>query len=425
MSSQKISFFIATLINVNVVVGSAFFLGAASIAQACGFWAPLAWLLCGLFLVPLIAALSYFARSYPEAGGLYWYSQKTLGSFWGFVSGWGYFIGTTAGNAAVLKAFSSYLCTVPSMIPFVQILQGYGINIDVICVLIFALCSLCNITVLERLQICFSLLKTIPFLVLLAGVFVLADFQAPQHIAFSLNALWGTIPSVLFAYIGIEACCAIIDKIKDPERNGFRVLIASFVAIVSLYAVFQACIVLIAPADGSNPFLSILPRLCGNSSLGIWGNGIVYAAITLSFLGGFYGMFYFNNWHLHALAQDGSLIGSSLLTRLNKQHAPWVCVILQAVLLIGLLLFTSHNEYLLTMSDFGVVIAYLLTAVAFLWRTKSIAGVAALGSCGFLLYLCTHSLMASSLWNIVPFFGMLLLGFIGYVLEKIYRKKRI
>ena len=424
MSEKKVSFLGAILININIVVGCAFFLGASTVAQKCGFWAPLAWLMCGLFLAPLVAAFAYFAKRYPEAGGIYWYSQKTLGSWWGFVSGWSYFIGTMASNAAILKAFSSAISLIPCMRQPVALLSSYGINFDIVCVIFFALCSLCDISLLERMQVGFSCLKMIPFVVLFVGLFFLADFQAPQTIAFSLGNLWGTVPIVFFAYIGIEACCAIMDKIKNPERNGFKVLVVSFVCIVALYTLFQACVVLVAPADGSDPFLSVLPRLLGTGWLATWGNALVYAAITSSFLAGFYGMFYFNNWNLHALAQDNSLVGSATLRQLNKQGAPWVCVLLQAFLLIVLLIVTTHIEYLITMGDFGVVIAYTLTAVSFLMGTKSIIAMTAFGSCGLLTYLCTQSLVTSSVWNVIPFVAMLGVGIFGYALKKYWLKNK-
>ena len=108
-SKSYIPLWVAIAININIVIGCAFFLSAPTLVNSLGIFAPFAWLMCGLILIPLIMVLAQLALTYPRAGGLYVYSTQSLGSFWGFVSGWGYFIGTSAANAAVIHAFSQAL----------------------------------------------------------------------------------------------------------------------------------------------------------------------------------------------------------------------------------------------------------------------------------------------------------------------------
>src|SRR5579862_8567610 len=141
--AAKIPVWVAILINANIVIGSAFFLHAQKISSATGLIAPIAWLLCGLMLFPLVIILAHLARTYPTAGGIYVYSQKQLGQFWGFVSGWGYFIGTIAANAAVLHAFSTELQKLGLTQNFFAT-SGNTLYFDIFLVLIFTLLNLLN-----------------------------------------------------------------------------------------------------------------------------------------------------------------------------------------------------------------------------------------------------------------------------------------
>ena len=38
---------------------------------------------------------------YPASGGTYVYGRECLGPFWGFLAGWGFVVGKTAGCAAM------------------------------------------------------------------------------------------------------------------------------------------------------------------------------------------------------------------------------------------------------------------------------------------------------------------------------------
>ena len=105
MQNKKISLLTAILININIVIGSAFFLNASLIAQKSKGLATITWLLVGFILLPLILILTSLSKKFPVSGGIYEFNYSILGSFSGFISGWGQYIGTAAGNAVVLDAF--------------------------------------------------------------------------------------------------------------------------------------------------------------------------------------------------------------------------------------------------------------------------------------------------------------------------------
>ena len=147
MPNKKLSLWIAILININIVIGGGFFLGIPRVLHTSGLLAPLSWSLVGILILPLILIIAKFSTIFPEAGGIFVYSDKVLGSFLGFLCGWGYFIGTAAGNAAILDAFGKQVQLFGFEIPWITPL---ALNISLI--LFFTLINLKNIDFLERFK---------------------------------------------------------------------------------------------------------------------------------------------------------------------------------------------------------------------------------------------------------------------------------
>jgi len=417
-NNTKIPVWVAILINANIVIGSAFFLHAQKISITTGLIAPFAWLLCGLMLFPLVIILAHLARTYPTAGGIYVYSQKQLGSFWGFMSGWGYFIGTVAANAVVLRAFSTEFQKLGLVNSCLN-----GIRFDMFLVFIFTILNLLNIEFLERIQIGLMILKFIPFLLIIISVPFLFKLEHITTAPIEWGGFFKTLPFVFFAYIGIEACCAIADKIEDGKRNAARVIFISFGLIMGIYSLLQLALLCIHGTANVNPFLTILPQLTSNIFIITWGNKIVNLALLSSFLAGFYGMFYFNNWNLYAMATDNSILFSRQLSKLNTQQVPWLSVFVQSFLIIVFLLITSNADYLSTMADLGTIIAYLLSVFAFLTLKKSISGYLALGSCAVLTIIFSKNLFESGLYLLVPFIIVLITGLVAHYSNEILKKR--
>lgn len=417
----KIPFLVAILININIVIGSAFFMNAGKISMLSGALAPFSWLLCGVLLAPLVVVLAQLASLYPTAGGLYVYSSKLLGDVWGFMSGWGYFVGTAAANGAVIHAFSTQLFSLQSFNQWTAA-RGLGIiQLDLILVVIFTLCNLMNISFFERAQMLFTAFKALPLALVILALPFLANFSHISISSMDVTGLMSTLPLVLFAYVGIEACCAVADQLENAKKNASRVILTSFFLIVSIYTVLQVALYLIHGPHDNNPFLSIIPMLTSNQTMIVYGNALVNLGLLASFLAGFYGMYYFNNWNLYAIAQERSIIFHKQFSRLNLQGVPWVAVLMQALLVGAFITIGSENYGLISMGDLGTLIAYLLSIISFLVLKRSIIGFASLASCSLLIINSAQSLFDSgALWY---FIGVITVGLICHLLARSSKQK--
>lgn len=421
-NQSKIPFWIAVLININIVVGNAFFIGAPQLVASCGLLSPLAWAGCGIFLLPLVVVFAKLSRMYPTVGGIYIYSLKHLGQFWGFVSGWGYYIGTAAANAFVLHVFCQGLQSIDVLKPCFHTCFLSGTNLDFAVIALFTIFNLLNIEFLERIQIGLTLIKIIPFALILVAIPTLFNLSNIANATPNISGLINTMPIALFAYVGFEACCSISEKIEDGQRNAAKVILISFGLIIFIYTIFQILILGLHGAQTTNPFLEILPKLTNNAALIGVGNYLISFAILASFLAGFYGMFYYNNWNLYSIGREDSILFSKHLTLLNKNQAPWICVIIGGIVVALFLLITTNGEYLVSMSDFATTITYLLSAVSFIVVFKKFYGYLAVASSLTLCIIFIYNLSHAGVQYILPFFVILGLGLVAHKINNWLKK---
>jgi len=416
MEKNKISLFTAIILNINIIIGGGFFLGAQGIAKSSGSLAPLCWVMWGLIFLPLVLVLAKLSNLYPLAGGPYVYSKKALGSFWGLVSGWGYFIGTIAGHAALIHALSGLIID----FGFEPMLHKIGLNhfaLDIILILFFTALNLANVNFLAKTQLLFALLKTIPLLAVIIASFFLFKFQNIVQSTANFSGFFESIPFVIFAFLGIEVCCTIAHQIKNGKKNTGKAILISFFLIMGIYTLIQFCLLGIHGTIDINPFLEIFPKLFYQNNIINIATRITALCILSSYLGGFYSALYANNWVLHSIAASEKIPFKNSLKKVNTYNVPWVVLIIQAIITVIFLTITQEIFYLVTMTTFATVIMYLLCSISFakLYAKKKdlkrvFIGTLATLSCSYLIFVSCKELMEKGLQYIVPFLVIMGIG---------------
>jgi amino acid transporter len=416
---QVIPFWLAVLININIVVGAGFFLVVQKISMTSGILAPLAWLFCGLLLLPFVNAIAQLSQRFPRAGGICVFSTELLGDAWGIISGWAYYIGTSAANAYVGHALTQALMQLPGVHAFITVYGVSPLACDLFVVTLFTFLNLRNVDFLEKAQLLFTSLKMIPLLAIVVALPLLFSWDNLLTGSCSVASVLPTLPKVFFAYIGIEACCSVMDKIEDAKKNAARLIFTSFAAIVAIYGLLQLIALSIHGVADVDAFLSLPGLLCSNSYVAAVVNYAIRLGLLASYLAGFYGVFYFNNWNLYAMVKEMGIKQVGFLTKLNKAQVPWVAVLVQSFLVM-LFLGYWHMDDVCTLADVGTGVAYMLTAVAFFTWKRSLVALLAVASCSTLLYFLAQNLIAGGLSVLAPAMLMMTLG-VGFftVLKRI------
>jgi amino acid transporter len=412
MKHTRIPGWLAVVININIVLASAFCIDLKKIwASSGGVPAFFIWPLCALAILPLVMVLARLASRFPFSGGLYIYSKRALGPLCGFVSGWGYFIGAIASNAYIIHLFSLHLHRIPIIDAALGRIGLSDVWIELAAVALFALLNLVSMYVVFAFNLFFVLGKAIILFTTLMIIPKLFDLHQWSALHVDWQGLIIFLPFVLFSYIGIEACCSVADKIIDGSHDIARVIMATFVAITLFYLLFQFVFFCLHGTQTSDPFFHLMPLLTDNPKLVMVGDALMMGAVLSSFLAGYYGMFYYNSWNLHAIARDRGIIGARFLSKLNRYEAPWACILVQALLVIPFVVLTRSRFCLMTVGVMATVMVYFLSIVSFLILFRSALGYVALASCIGMMLIC-----GIDLWRpgaLVPMIILVVLLIVG------------
>ncbi len=106
--ARKLGIVDAVVIGLGSMIGAGVFSAIGPAAQAAGPGLLLALMLAAFVAYCNATSSAQLAALYPESGGAYVYGRKRLGSFWGFLAGWGFVIGKLASCAAMALTFAHY-----------------------------------------------------------------------------------------------------------------------------------------------------------------------------------------------------------------------------------------------------------------------------------------------------------------------------
>lgn len=408
--SMQISPTKAILICINTMIGAGLFINPKPLTIMAGPFGFLGYMIGAAILFPLILCIAELARLHPVAGGLYVYSKKYLGSWAGFISAWGYFVGKTASATLLMHKFIQFF---QARIDFLQ--STPTLLIDFCMIFLVVGLNSAGVSVGGRVQYVFTLLKAIPiFFVFGAGCAYFDMTLFYQELV--VSNVFETLSIAVFPLLGFEVICAIGNMIKDPERNIKKVILTSFLIVACVDTLFQLVIYGIlgqALTTINEPILIAgLKVLSAYPSIASILNGAVFAAI----IGACFSILTSNCWNLHTIARHGHLPAQALLTRVNKYNVPWVSLLCQAILGCTLLWITSEQLPLQKMSVFAQILSYLASALAAWYAVRAgatqriasfipLLGIA--GSC-FIMSICLRQLIASGIS--APFLVVFLFG---------------
>ncbi len=362
MTQKKIPVWLAVVINMNVMIGAGVFVNPAPLAQLAGPLSGLSYVGITIIMMPLVLVVAQLAYLYPDApGGMYYYSKQAISPFAGIISGGSYFLAKTISTAVLMTVFARY---VHELFPGFIVIPALYISLGTL--LIFCFLNMFGARFGGGMQLLFVILKMTPLIfALFLGFFVInkSHFVAPY------SSFSASLPVALYALLGFESCCALGPVIQGGEKSVAKVLVISFVVVATLFTFFQTTLfgtlgVALGGIDTPLGAFSLeVSRIF--PGLGAIMRPLLNSAVMLAVLGACYGVLFANCWNAYAIFQEISHtgIGQILISR-NRFGIPTYCVGLQG-LVSGLLLWQNVNIITLArMTVLGMVIAYLVSAIA-------------------------------------------------------------
>ncbi len=424
-SIHKLSLKSAILININIMLGSGIFINSTILAKKAGFLGAFCYTLVGILMLPLILSMSKLIELHP-AGAFYTFGSKEIHPFIGFLSGWSYITGKLA-SAVIITQFSILL--MQQVIPPLQAFNPLILNGCLL--LLFLLLNMLDLKTGSTIQACFLGFKVVPILFgILGGLYLWVGSSTHTYPLYFADIPMA-LPLVLFAIGGFEAACSLSSRIENAAVNAPRAIFISYGVVILVTTLFQLAIygALTDMLAVMTDYRSLFPTLIGNllpagAALQTSFVNLIHCAIAASALGGSYGILFSNNWNVYTLAQHRHLLGWQHLTKLNRYHIPWLCVLIEGVIYLLFLIVSQGKQVPLQQTGaLGPTIAYTLSALS-LWfaagrnsaltHTKWIAGCA-MGSCLTLLGAAIYGLITYGPSSLMTF-GILFMMGIGMYL---------
>lgn len=386
----QISFAGAVLMSINIMVGAGILFAVGAMTELAGSVSFLGWPLTAMLLFPIIWGLSKAAQLFPGSGGFYEYCSKGIAPIAGVIAQWGYFLGYMGTAASLATVLRNGVVTNTGS----ELLGEYPIILNVAFVGFYALINLISVSKISKVQSAGTLLKIMP--IVLAIVAIVFFFGNGIEVDFSqMNKIGVTVSTVIFAFLGFEACCSIGGLLKGGPQKVGPVVLTGFLITMALYTLFHISLLFIMgpeklAAEGAMAF----PRYLGLSpSLGNALQVGISCAILLSWANSILGASLANISNLSNMAANKLVLGDKLLTKVNGNDRPIYAVGVYAALMFSFITLITDVNVLFALTNLGVITALSLTMVAvFLTHLRkkdyfqaAITSVS-FGSCGAWIY---------------------------------------
>ncbi|MFH0898424.1 MAG: APC family permease [bacterium] len=357
----QISFLVAVLISINVIVGGGIYFGPQIMASYAGNFSFLGWIFAAILLAPIIWSVASAAKMFPGTGGFYNYCTTGINDTAGFIAIWAYFLGYTATGATLTRVLKDHILGAPETQTLYTALFSNLLIVVVVCAL-----NLLSVSVISKVQSIGTILKLLP----LFFVIVLFGFYWDSSMTFDLGSaanIGSAIPMAIFGFWGVETCCSIGHYLKGGPSKAFGVILTAFLSAMLLYSLFHFGLLHIMGAQNLATFgVAAFPGFLNLkstflASLLSWS---IIVALGITFFNTIYGVVLLAIDNLLCLAGKRLTFFASSLTVLNRFSRPYVTIFVQGVVVFLLVTFITSKAILAALSNLGVLISFLLTIIA-------------------------------------------------------------
>ncbi len=341
----------AVAVGLGSMVGAGVFAAFAPAAQVAG-----SWLLAGLAVAAVVAycnatASAQLAAQYPTSGGTYVYGRVRLGSWWGFVAGWGFVLGKTASCAAMALTFATYAAP-----------AGWRRPVAVAAVIVLTSVNYRGVTRTARLTriIVSVVLSALAVVVAAAWLGASPDLARANPLSTSGGGWHGVLQSaglLFFAFAGYARIATMGEEVRDPARTIPRAILTALGLAVAVYAVIALTVLSTLGPDGVAATPAPLAAAVEAGSWG-WAAAVVRVGGAAASLGALLALIAGIGRTSLAMARERDLPGwlAAVHPRFKVPHHAEV--LLGAVVCV--LVLTVDLRGAIGFSSFGVLVYYLV-----------------------------------------------------------------
>ncbi len=358
------------LIALGGAIGTGLFLGIAQTIKMAGPSVLLGYALGGFIAFLIMRQLGEMVAEEPVSGSFSHFAYKYWGDFFGFLSGWNYWVLYVLVSMAELSAVGIYVHFWWPEIPT-------WVSAAIFFVVINAV-NLANVKLYGELEFWFALVKVVAILGMIAfGSWLLfTGAGGPQA---SLSNLWAggffangfegfvlSLAIIMFSFGGLELVGITAAEADDPRHSIPRAVNQVIYRILIFYIGALAILLSLYPwsqlAEGGSPFVLIFSALGSNLTANLLNIVVLTAALSVYNSG-----VYCNSRMLHGLAQQGN--APRLLAHVDRRGVPVPAIVVSAVATFACVVL----NYLLPGEAFKLLMALVVASLVINWAMISLA----------------------------------------------------
>lgn len=355
---RALGFWMCLALVMGSMIGSGIFLLPAALAPF-GWNAILGWLVTIAGVLCMARVFAHLARRMPRSGGPYVYAREAFGETGGFLVAWSYWISVWTANSTIAIGATSYLST---FFPVIATVPGLPALTAIALIWILTAINLLGVGVAGRVQVATTVLKLVPFAVVVAivigvlGLHGTASLEPLHRQDLALGAIGTAAGMAMWPMIGFEAGTVPAGRIVDPDRNiPLATSLGTFMTGL-LYLIVCSGIILMMPsgviAHSNAPFGDFVAHfwLAGPAAL-------IALFATISVLGTLNGWILVQGELPTALAHDG--LFPRWFARLSRRVTPVRAQVLSS----GLASLLVASNYAKSMGAMFVFMGMMSTAI--------------------------------------------------------------
>ena len=352
---------------VGLVIGSGVFFKPQAIYTATN-GAPglgiIAWIIGGLITIAGGLTATEVSAAIPKTGGMMIYIEEIYGKRYGFLTGWMqtvlFFPGTIAAIAVIFAQQASELLgsTSDNMKMVLPIALGI--------ILLTAFLNTLGSSFGGYIQTIATLGKLVPLALIIIFGFIKGNstpiFNPMVGPGVNIVSTLGHILiATLFAYDGWINVGAIAGEMKNPGKDLPKAIVGGLSLVMAVYLAINIAYLWVAPASELAKVTSPA-ALVATKIFGPIGGKLISAGILISVFGTLNGYLLTGPRIPYALAKDGIIPGSKILSKVNKGSSPYNAIWLVAILSCIYAL-TGQFNLLTDLTIFAIWVFYVLTFI--------------------------------------------------------------
>ena len=363
---QEISTAVAMAVGLGAIIGAGIFVLSGTAIALSGSYSLIAFVVVGAIAVLVAIILGSLGYMMPHAkGASYSYVYSAFGSEMGFVTGIVLYFCFATAVSAIALGFGSYLA---SMLGVAQ--HVYAVAFAMALILALSIVNIAGVKKAAKMDFGLVMIKLVVLAVFIAFAVAFmflhshvlqANFATPGSEG-SIGAILAASVAIFFAYTGFQAISTLTDRVKGGPRGAAKAIMLSVLISLVVYVLVDASLIFLAPASSYKIAADPLAFALRSAAAPQWLSVLVDIGALIATTSAALAMILASSRTIYQISADRLLPGA--LRKYNAKRDVAVNGVIATGIIAAVMLFSGNIYIIAAISNFGLLFAYLLSALA-------------------------------------------------------------